>query len=988
MSFKKPNPKQNFFELEQAILKWWKENQILEKSIEQRPDDQVKTFYDGPITANGEPHHGHMLTFAMKDIIPRYWSMKGYKVSRSLGWDCQGIPVEYEIEKKLGFQEKSDIEKYGIAEFNELCRKSVLEHKGAIVELEELMGRLTNDEEEYHTMDAKFIESIWWSLKELYEKDLLYEGFKVVPYSTRAGTTLSNAEVALGGYKPFIDPAITVKFQLKEEKDTYILAWTTTPWTIPSNLGLAVNKKIKYVKVKQGEEFYILAEKLVEDVMKEKEYEVVEEVSADDLVGKEYNPPFNFYVGRKSAHQVFAADYVSTDSGTGIVHLAPYGAEDNEVFQEVGIESFDVLNDQGDFTEEIEPYAGMFYRKANKYIIEDLKKVNRLWSHEEYEHDMPMCWRTKTPLIYKPITSWYIAMSSLREQLVETNNKIGWVPGHVKEGRFGNWLAEIKDWGISRKRYWGTPLPIWKSASGKVKIIGSFEELENLSGVKLEDPHRPYVDEIEFEIEGEKYTRIPDVIDVWYDSGAMPFARFHYPFENKDKFDKKFPADYISESVDQTRGWFYSLHAIGNAVFGSQAFNNVVMSGFVTDDKGQKLSKSKGNYTSPVPMVEQNGADSIRLNFYSTPISAGEDTNIDNRTIRLQRQETIIPLWNIYSYLTTYANIHKWKPSEGLVYNQRNVTTDEHPWNHIPFDDIDNDLDAWIVLRLQQTIKKVNEELGIYMISKAVEAIKSLIEDISKWYIRSSRDRFVNGDKIALETLYYVLVETIKLMAPFTPFITEHIYKELVVEHLEDQVESIHLTDFPEADQKFLDEYGKLDAEMAVVRKIAEIGHVLRTAEGLKVRQPLANLFYESKNKTVPVLTEWMSELLMKELNVLNVHEKYPLNETGTVKVQEDTNLEVKVGLDTEMTEDLQQRGIVREIVRQVQSQRKNMGMNMGDSVKLYYEGDEKVVALFERFKSEITEGVTASAIERGIIEKPMIVVESDEYRIELELEK
>ncbi|MDQ7020351.1 MAG: isoleucine--tRNA ligase [Candidatus Dojkabacteria bacterium] len=644
--FNKPNPRQDFHELEKDILNWWKENNVLEKSIEQRPDDNIKTFYDGPITANGEPHTGHMLTFSLKDIIPRYWSMQGYKVSRSLGWDCHGIPVEYEIEKKLGFKEKKDIEKYGIKEFNQLCKESVIKYQKNIIELEEAVGRLTNGKEEYATMDSKFIESVWWSLKELFEKGHLYEGFKVVPYSTRAGTTLSNAEVALGGYKPFVDPAITVKFQLKDEESTFVLAWTTTPWTIPTNLGLAINPKIKYVKVKgdNEDETYICAKDCLEFVFKDAEYKILEEVDSSTLLGKEYNPPFDFFKGRKNSHKIFAADYVSTESGTGIVHLAPYGAEDNDVFMKEDIESFDVLDDQGDFTEEITPYAGMFYRKANKYIIKDLEEMGRLWRHEDYEHDMPMCWRTKTPLIYKPITSWYVGMSKVRTELVENNNKINWIPAHAREGRFGNWLSEIKDWAISRKRYWGTPLPVWKSESGKTKVIGSFEELEELSGVKLEDPHRPFVDEVTFELDGETYTRITDVIDVWYDSGAMPFARFHYPFENKEKFEKKFPAEYIAEGIDQTRGWFYTLHAEGTVLFNSPAFKNVIINGTITDDKGRKLSKSLGNYTPPMPLIEQHGADSIRLNFYDSPLMYGEDSAVTDKTIKANKQETILPL--------------------------------------------------------------------------------------------------------------------------------------------------------------------------------------------------------------------------------------------------------------------------------------------------------------------------------------------------------
>lgn len=969
--FDKPNPKQNFYDLESQILNWWKENEILEKSIDQRPVENAKTFYDGPITANGEPHHGHMLTFAMKDVIPRYWTMKGYRVARSLGWDCQGIPVEYEIEKKLGFKEKRDIENYGIAKFNQLCRESVLEYRGAIVELEEMMGRLTNEDEEYATMDADYIESIWWSLKELYENELLYEGFKVVPYSTRAGTTLSNAEVALGGYSKIIDPAITVEFELEDEKGTFVLAWTTTPWTIPGNLGLAVGEKIKYVKVQSGDKKYIVAKDLVEDVFNDKDHEVIEEMTSKDLVGRKYTPPFDFFVGNENAHQIYEGFHVTTESGTGIVHLAPYGAEDNEIFQEVGIQSFDYLDDQGDFTDMVSKYQGMFYKKASKYIVEDLKELDRLFSHEKYEHDMPMCWRTKTPLIYKPITSWYIKMSSLRGELVKNNSKIKWVPDHVKEGRFGNWLAEIKDWGISRLRYWGTPLPIWKSESGQIKIIGSFEELKELSGVELEDPHRPFVDDITFELDGETYTRIPDVIDVWYDSGAMPFARFHYPFENKDRFEGKFPADYISESVDQTRGWFYSLMAISTALFKKEAFKNVVMSGFVLDDKGVKLSKSKGNYTSPKPMIEQHGADTIRLNFFSTPISAGEDTTISERTLKLQKQEAILPLWNIFSYLITYANMHNWKPTEEHAYNERMVTEDSHPWDHIPFDDIENNLDAWVLLKLQKAIKEVTAQLEDYNVPKATRAIKELISEISKWFIRSSRDRFADGEVRAIETLYYVLVETVKLLASFAPFISEHIYKQLVVNELEGQKESIHLTDFPIADEKFLDQYSILENEMEVLRKVAELGHNLRVENGMRVRQPLSELSVKLANKDVNTLTPWMEALLMNELNVISVRDAANIDETETIKVSIDGNMGVEVGLNIELTPELKEAGMKRETIRGWQASRKKKKLKMGEEVTLHVHGDtDEVKSFLERNLQEIAEPTAT---------KPMLVSEKIE---------
>ncbi|GAB4283839.1 MAG: isoleucine--tRNA ligase [Candidatus Dojkabacteria bacterium] len=952
--------------MEKRILAFWKERDILNKSIKQRPANKTYTFYDGPITANGEPHTGHMLTFSLKDLFPRYWTMRGFRVDRSLGWDCHGIPVEYEVEKKLGFKEKKDIERFGIAEFNKLCKESVEKYQANIIELEEKMGRLTNSEEEYATMDKNFIESVWWSLKTLYEKGLIYEGFKVVPYSTRAGTTLSNAEVALGGYQPIIDPAITVEFRLKEDENVRVLAWTTTPWTIPSNLALAVGKDIKYVQVKveNSDKEFIVAKDLAEAIFPDA-FSVVRDLTAEDLVGKEYIPPFDFFIGRANAHRIYEGFHVTTESGTGIVHLAPYGAEDNEIFQQVGIESFDVLDEQGDFTNEIEPYFGQNYREANANIIRDLEEKGLLFKHEDYEHDMPICWRTKTPLIYKPITSWYIAMSTLRKELVDNNNKINWIPNHAKDGRFGNWLAEIKDWCISRKRYWGTPLPIWKSDSGKVLFIGSYEELEKYSGQKIDDPHRPFIDEVEFDFEGEHYKRIPDVIDVWYDSGAMPFARFHYPFENKDKFENKFPAEYIAEGIDQTRGWFYSLHAIATAIFNSNAYNNVVINGTIVDAQKRKLSKSLGNYTPPLPTIEKFGADTVRMNFFSTPLMQGEDTTIDDNTLKAQKQEFILPLWNIFSFFTTYANMHNWKPRQELVYNARNITEDSHPWDHIPFDDIENSTDAWLLALLQNTIKEVNDQMENYIIPKAIKSIQNFVTEISKWYIRSNRERFTLGDQRALDVLYYVIIETIKLLAPFAPFISEEIYQKLVVEELDNQKESVHLCDYPIHDQNFINEYEFVLDEMEIVRKIAEMGHNLRVENGLKVRQPLPELLVSMTNTTVSKLADWMKDMLRNELNVKEVSEKIFIDVSENIKVVEDSSFGVKVGLNTEISKELKMEGIVRDLARQIQSLRKNMHLQMHDEVNIQIEkGIGEIEEVVEKYVDELRSQTRSTNIE------------------------
>ncbi|MCS7316977.1 MAG: isoleucine--tRNA ligase [Candidatus Dojkabacteria bacterium] len=941
--FKKVNPKPNFFEIEQQILKWWKDENILDTSIQQRNEENTKIFYDGPITANGMPHHGHMLTFVMKDLVPRYWTMKGYRVNRSLGWDCHGLPVEWEIEKSLGFKEKKDIERYGIAEFNKLCKESVQKYINDIVKLEEMIGRLTNNWEEYSTMDPKYIESIWWSLKELYTKGLLYEDYRVVPYSTRAGTTLSNAEVSLGGYKKIVDPAITVKFKLLDDENTFILAWTTTPWTIPTNLALAVGKNIQYCKVEFNREKYIIARLLVDKVFKNiHEYSIIENYDAKDLIGKQYIPPFDYFYEKNNPikHRIYEGFHVNTDSGTGIVHLAPYGIEDQEIFKNIGIESFDVLNEQGDFNDMIPDLAGLHYREANKIIIENLKAKKLLFSFEEYEHELPMCWRTNTPLIYKPVTSWFIAMSKLRTELVEINQQINWIPEHIKEGRFGNWLAEIKDWNISRRRYWGTPLPIWKSKNGKTLFIGSFEELAKFSTNKIDinniDPHRPYIDEIYLEYENEIYTRIPDVLDVWYDSGAMPFARLHYPFENKEIFEKKFPADYISESIDQTRGWFYSLHAISTSLFNSNAYKNVVVTGHILAEDGTKLSKSKKNYTPPEEMIKNFGADTVRLGFISSPITYGESSIVSEKTLTIQKQEMIIPIWNIYSYIVTYANIHSYTINEDLVQNDRKFKKNEFAqYYHIPFEDLEREIDVWLITLLQKTIKNVNKYMESFEFTKAYKEIKSLIDSISKWYIRRSRERFVEGDITALDVLIYVFVDTLKLLAPFAPFLTEYIYRELVAEHTLNVPNSIHLCNYPEHSENYLVDNQKILDEMSIVKEICEMGLSIRTTNNIKLRQPLNSMRIYLNNSTVPSLSSWMTELILDELNIKTIRETLEEFDTNQQGCLINNLLGISICIDLNITEELKEEGLVREVIRYIQSKRKNMGLEISDKIQV-----------------------------------------------------
>jgi isoleucyl-tRNA synthetase len=963
-SISKAPSRVNFYELEQNILKFWKEQEILEKSLEKNKNNEIKSFYDGPLTANGMPHHGHMLTFAIKDAFPRYWSMQGYYVQRSLGWDCQGIPVEYEIEKKLEFKQKSDIENYGIAKFNKLCRDSVLEYRSAMIELEEKMGRMTTNAEEYATMDANYIESIWWSLAEIYKKGLLYEGFKVVPYSTRAGTSLSNAEVALGGYKKVVDKAVTIEFKLLNEENTFVLAWTTTPWTLPTNFALAVGKDIEYVKVtakKEGKmegNFYIVAKELAQNIFGEN-YKIVDTFLGSSLVGKKYEPLFDYFLGRKNCFQIYEGFHVTSENGTGIVHLAPYGAEDCEIFHNVGIEPIDVLDSQGDYTSNIPDLKGIFYKAVNKIIIERLEQNDSLFEVKDYEHDMPMCWRTNTPLIYKPITSWYIAMSKLRNELLANNDQVNWIPKHIKNGRFGNWLSEIKDWGISRLRYWGTPIPIWKSESGKFIVIESYKQLEELSGVQITDPHKPFIDDVKFTFEGEEYTRIPDVLDVWYDSGAMPFARYHYPFENKELFEKKFPAEFIAEGVDQTRGWFYSLMAISTAVFGKTPYKNVIVNGFTLDDKGIKVSKSKKNYDAPDKLFEEFGADTIRFNYFSTPIVAGEDSTITAKTLKLITQEFTLPLWNLFVYLTTYCELF-------------NFEADINLYTENYFASLTNPLDIWAITRVKQATNTVIEELDKFGLQKANFAIKDLMSDISTWYIRRNRERFANGDKTAIEVLYYLVLELIKLLAPVAPFLSEEIYQNIVVKTGQNAPISIHLCDFPVS--KSFEE--RVISDMQIIRDICSIGLKARATSGVKLRQPLSKAmvkFEKSENFNLDLL-----EIVKQELNVKEIEFVEKIEQTENLIIIAENNF--VLALDKNLTKELEEEGYYREVSRQIQSARKNAGLNFGELVDLCFKTESEKLKLFiEANRQSLASDLYLKSIENK---------EEMEFEIELQVVK
>ena len=926
----------NFPKTESEILKYWKEEDVLRKSIEQRDASKPFTFYDGPITSNNKPHYGHALTMVIKDVVPRYKTMKGYRVDRSLGWDCQGIPVEYEVEKTLGFEQKDDIEKFGIEKFNQLCRESVQKYQGEIAALTERMGRWVNKDEEYATMNPEYIESVWWSLSELYKKGLLYQGYKVVPYSTRAGTTLSNSEVALGGYKAIMDPAVTVKLKLKDS-DTYLLIWTTTPWTLPGNLLVAVGKDFDYEEVEYKGEKYIVGVALAENIFKE-EFKVLRTFKGSELVGKEYEPLYPYYEDRRAqgAFRVVHADHVTLEDGTGLVHQAPYGEEDFALMTGMGIEMFDYLDDQGNMKDEITQFKGMFYKKASKYVMQDLEERNLLFAHEDHEHQMPMCWRTDTPLIYKPIKSWYVKVSEIRKRMVEENNEINWIPEHIKDGRFGNWLADARDWALSRNRYWGTPLPAWVcDKCGEIEVLGSFAEIKAKSGVDLKDPHKPFVDEVTYKCSKCDGTmkRVNDVIDVWYDSGSMPFARFHYPFENKEKFEKKYPAEFIAEGVDQTRGWFYTLHVLGVSLFDQKAFKNVIVNGLALAADGTKMSKSKRNYTEVNTVLDQFGADSMRLYFLSSPIVHGEEVIFNEKFLKEIITSVMLPYWNSVKYFLSYKNQFNWSPDSSAKSN--------------------NIMDKWIMAKLANTVQKVNENMDEYKLQQATKYLFDFIDDLSKWYIRRSRERFVSGDSEALNTLYYVLLEYTKLMAPFAPFISESVYQTLTDANLK---ESVHLEDYPFGMDEYLNQ--TLLDSMEEVREVCSLGLNIRDENRIKVRQPLG-IAYAHVNDVE------LQDIVKGELNVKTVNYSEKPVEGENVKTMDDGKC--FVSLDTTITEELKAEGMLNEITRGIQVARKENGCQVGQNISIMYKTESQLLQeLVEKNTEALKKSVLASTVEKA----------------------
>lgn len=935
--FKEIEAVPNLPEQEKQTRSYWESLDMVSEMKKRKGKNPEKVYYDGPITANGMPHYAHAITWTLKDIIPRFWSMQGYYVERNMGWDCQGIPVEYEVEKELKLTGKEQIEQtLGVEKFNELCRQSVIKYQDTVLEYETRLGRWIDKEATYSTMEPKYIESMWWSLSELYKKGLLYEGHKVVAYSTRAGTPLSTHEVSDGGYKEVEDTFVTVKFKLKSQENTYFLAWTTTPWTIPGNLMLAVNKDLEYSKIESEGTNYILATARIDEVFKDKQYKLIEKYSGTQLENIQYEQPYDLFETKRAegCFKVILSPHATADDGTGIVHLAPYGEEDFEIFVKLGITLFDYLDDTANFTNLVPQYEGLFYKQANPKIVEDLLAKNVLFNTGTILHRMPMCWRTKTPLIYKPIKSWYVAVTKIKEKMLSENQRISWHPDFIKNKNSAMWIQNARDWALSRNRYWGTPLPIWiNDVTGEKVFIGSFAELEEKSGIKINDPHRPFVDQITWtDPKGGTFKRIKDVIDVWYDSASMPFAQHHYPFENADNFEKHFPAEYIAEGPDQVRLWFYVMHVLGVALFDKIPYNNVVTIGMLLDESGKKMSKSSKNYKPMDEVLNEYGADILRYYILTSSIVAGSDAIFTTEILKQARKELFLPLWNCLKYFITYANIYNFKP------------TLQKP-------DVSDVLDKWILSRLQQTSNNMVNSLENFEILDACKQLEPFVTDLSTWYVRRSRDRIKQGDMQAIATLYYVLSQFTKLLAPITPFVAENLYETLQLRELTRLV-SVHMDKLEKFNELTEDE-NNLIKTMENTRGIVSSALAIRVEQGIKVRQPLQSLFVES--------SDYIKELVIDEVNVKNV--TYGKPDGNFINYSKNN---YSVWLDTDITEELQVEGTMRDFVRQIQDLRKESKLAVTDKICVTYLPNPDLLKVIEKFEPEINQKVLATQLIKG----------------------
>ncbi|MCR5761587.1 MAG: isoleucine--tRNA ligase [Sphaerochaetaceae bacterium] len=1039
--FKPVNPKQNFPEMEVKIQKYWEDNKIFEKSVENRSPDNEFSFYDGPPFATGHPHYGHFVPGTIKDVIPRYQTMKGKRVVRNWGWDCHGLPVENEMKKKLGISSSKEIHEYGVAKYNEDCRSIVMRFTADWKKEITRMGRWVDFENGYRTMDPKFMESIWWVFKSLYEKGLIYKGYNILPYSPGLGCPLSNMEVNLGGYKEVTDPAVTVRFLEKGTENTYFLAWTTTPWTLPSNLALALGPEIDYVKIKDTEtgDFYYLGKDRLSSYYKEGTgYEIVEQYKGKDLAGRRYEPLFPYFASLfdQGAFVTVLGDYVTTADGCGIVHTAPgFGEDDYNVLKGTGIPVVCPIDDECKFTSEVKEYEGMFVKDADKLIIQRLKDEGKLVKRENYLHSYPFCWRTGSPLIYRAMDCWYVKVTAFKDRLVANNQKVNWVPSHLKDGRFGKWLEGARDWAISRNRFWGNPIPVWQcDGSDYTEVIGSIAELEEKCGKKVTDLHKHFVDDLTWPSPDGKGTmrRVPDVLDCWFESGSMPYGQLHYPFENKERFEQIFPADFVCEGLDQTRGWFYTLSIMATALFDKPCFYNNVTNGIILAEDGEKMSKSKGNFTDPMLIVDQYGADALRFALMNSSAVHADDLKFSDNLVKDSLKMLIIPMWNAYSFFVTYSNLDNYKVSE----------TD--------FKKLTNPLDRWIISVLEKLTKDVDESLGKYDIQTACQLLVQFMDNLNNWYIRRSRRRFWksenDGDKkMAYDTLYKVIMTFCKLACPVIPFTTEEIYQNL---KQEGDPESVHLCDFPVYNEKHRDP--ALEHMMQITVDAITMGRALRSSNNIKNRQPLKKVVLVDRLEKDRNIFEQMKDIIAEELNVKEVDikgdesslvdyeakanfkllgsrlgkamkevaskiqalhketissmiegfkqiveygdgEKIELTDKDLVIVRhEKENLkiinqgDITVGFDTEVTQDLLYEGIARDIVRSVQNTRKEKGLEVSDRINLKISGDEEV----EKVCSEYGDYIKNETLAVSLTYDPSLKGDENESGLILELEK
>ena len=1007
---------------EHEVIRFWNENNIFQRSIDQREGSDVFTFYDGPPTANGKPHIGHIETRAIKDLIPRYQTMKGKKVLRKAGWDTHGLPVELEVEKLLHLDGKEQIEQYGIEPFIKECKKSVWKYKGEWERMSERVGYWADMEHPYITYDNNYIESIWWSLKKIADKGLLYKGHKIVPYCPRCGTALSSHEVSQG-YKEVTERSAVVRFKVVGEENTYIYAWTTTPWTLPSNVALCVNANETYARFNCEGRTVIMGDALIEKILGDKEITDKTTFPGSELVGMRYEPLFDFQrdalkgkPDAENAFQVIADDYVTMTDGTGVVHQAPaFGEDDYRVGRAHHIPVLQLVNPKGELTKET-PWAGVFVKKADPMILETLEKEGKLVDAPVFTHDYPFCWRCDTPLIYFARSTWFIKMTAVRDHLIANNRTVNWVPDNIKEGRFGNFLENVIDWGLSRERYWGTPLPIWVCECGHMHVIGSRQELKELGNNVPDDIelHRPYIDAVTLTCPkcGKTMHRTPEVIDCWYDSGSMPFAQWHYPFENKEIFEENFPADFISEAIDQTRGWFYTLMAISTLIFDRAPFKNCLVMGHVQDAEGKKMSKHLGNVVDPWEVLNKQGADAVRWYFYASA-APWLPTRFSSELVSDMQRKFMGTLWNTYAFFTLYASIDNYQPAAQKPREEDRTL-----------------MDKWVLSRLNSLVKYVDEGMQDYKITETARAIAEFVDDLSNWYVRCNRERFwgkgMEGDKLAaFDTLYTVLTTLAGVCAPYVPFLAESMYQNLVVGNLPDAKESVHLTDFPAWDEARIDT--ELESDMQEVMQAVQLGRACRNTANIKVRQPIATLYVKGA-----ALPQAVAEMISGELNAKSVHfvddarafttyklkpqmrtlgPKYgkllgrigqklltldgnevvdafergetvsfdiegtqvtlekadvltePMQKPGFVAESEG---DMTVVIDTNLTPELIEEGYVREVISKLQNMRKDAGFEVTDRIHVTYEAGEKLSQVLEKGAEEIKKAVLATDFTPG----------------------